>query len=59
MLWSTAIFSKVIKSAISMTFSVIFGLSMTTSLTLVIGLLPFVEILLLGLALWVTKIGSL
>jgi hypothetical protein len=32
---------------------------MTTSLTLVIGLLPFVEILLLGLVIWVTIIGSL
>jgi hypothetical protein len=59
MLWSTAIFSKVIESATSMTFSVIFGLSITTSLILVIGRLPFVEILLLGLVLWVTRIGSL
>jgi hypothetical protein len=42
-----------------MTFGVIFGSSITTSLTLMIRLVLFVESFLLGLVLWVTKIGAL
>jgi hypothetical protein len=56
MSWSTAILSKVIKSATSMTFSVILGLSIT--LLHRIWLLLLVEFVFIRHVLWVTRTGS-
>jgi hypothetical protein len=55
-LWGTTILSKVIKSATSMTFSVILGLSIT--LLHMIWLLLLVEFVFIRHVLWVTRTGS-